>query len=92
MNKSVEQSAPAARNVRMVWVILAAVVGLMFLVELFSWSKGKANIRSVLLLAGVELLLISNAAEQGALRWVLRITGFALGVLGASLMILHWVG
>ncbi len=92
MNKSVEQSAPAARNVRMVWVILAAVVGLMFLVEIFSWSKGKANISRVLLLAGVELMFISNAAEQGALRWVLRITGFVLGALGALLMTLQWVG
>lgn len=90
MNKSVEQSAPAARHVRLMWAILAAIMGLISLVELFSWSKGKADIRVVLLPAAVALLLISNTAEHGALRWVLQIVGFVLAALGALLMILHW--
>ena len=90
MNNSVEQPAPAARNVRLLWAILAAVFGLIFLVQLFLWSKGKADIRSALLPAAVALVNIGEASEQGALRRMLLTAGFVLGALGALLMTLHW--
>jgi uncharacterized membrane protein HdeD (DUF308 family) len=90
VNKPVEQSSPAARNVRLLWAIVAAVFGLIFLVELFFWLKGQTNIGRVLLPAGLALLNVAQVAEQRALRRLTLIAGFVLGALGALLMILHW--
>jgi hypothetical protein len=90
MNKSVEQPAPAAHNMRLIWAITAAVMGLIVLVELLDWSRGKGNIRLIVMLAGLSLVNIGKASERVALRRMLPIVGLVLAGIGALLTILHW--